>query len=593
MPDTTFPPEHLDSLFASIAGAIACGDADTALDLCDSVLMVAPDRFEAGVVKAEVLAGTGRADEAAAVLESIAAHHGERSVVWQRLGDVSLRRGDSERAVEACRQWQRLEGPTVENETALALAYLADLDLARARVHADAAVAADATDGPVDLVERLSNIDDNAGLQAEAGWWFAKLGATDRARQLLTASLDQDDRPETHRRLAATLTFAGRSTEALPHLRAAVQAAPEQLEWKTELGTALLVTGDVDGAASCFDEVLVASPDHPAATIGAGRVAIQRNEPRQALELIDRRLGTAPNDSQAWIVRSTAHLAAEQPTKALIDAELAISSAPTERESWATAANAATAAGSDVLAHRYMTHSQVHLSGSLGMVEGDDGLDDLPHDITDELRQLDPIVVGDQRVRGIYAARAHIADILLHASRAVAYVDAAIERGALETTPELLGYRAALQQPEPAPNVPIEPDRGPWVPSHESPPNGTPAFHHPGGKEPPVADLQPGLPVQLVERSREWGHVRCENDWECWVDLTLLVPIEDSWTATHRVPSSGMASRTTPYPNADDAGGLAAELEVDVISRTGGWAHVRFENGWSCWVADEPLEPLP
>lgn len=105
--------------------------------------------------------------------------------------------------------------------------------------------------------------------------------------------------------------------------------------------------------------------------------------------------------------------------------------------------------------------------------------------------------------------------------------------------------------------------------------------------------MQPGLPVHLRKRSGNSGHVRCENDWECWADLTLLVPIDDSWTPTHRIAGTRMASRTAPYPNADDAGDLADGLQVDVVGRAGGWAHVRIENGWSCWVAGEPLERLP
>ena len=110
--------------------------------------------------------------------------------------------------------------------------------------------------------------------------------------------------------------------------------------------------------------------------------------------------------------------------------------------------------------------------------------------------------------------------------------------------------------------------------------------------EPPVADLQPGLAVEVLEQSANWAHVRCGNGWECWADLTLLVPMRDSWQPTHTIPSAGMASRTAPYPDSDDAGEVAGGLHVDVIARAGSWAHVRFENDWTCWVAGDPLEPL-
>jgi len=619
------PPSQLESMLSSIVGAIGLGQADIALELADAVLAVVPDQPDAALMKAEVLDDLGRSGESLASLEALAAHHGDNAEVWRRLGDVSLSTGDTERAVEAYRQWQRLAGPAADNEAALALAYLTDLDLRRSRIHADAAVAAGGDADTRAFAARLGQLHDDADVEAEAGWWLGVLGAPEHGLELLQASLEQRNQPVTQRRIGALLASLRRVDEAIPFFRAAVEGAPDELDWQTELGTALLVAGDPDGAAECINAVLTTSPGDPTATIAAGRVAIQQGDAELAIELAGRLLGDDPDDVDAWLLRSDAHLVAGRPAHALVDAEHAIGCAPSDRRAWDIAATAAHTARHEALAHRYRARASIRLSGSLGFAEGHDLDDQLPDDLTDELHELDPIVVADPLVRGIYGCRAQIAESLFDATRAIAYLDAAIVRGTVEAASGATCYRATLLMatgdldraesefraalasdpgfadaaeglaeitrrrvaPEPVAPVP-----NPWSPTHHSPPNGTSAYLHPGGKEPPVADLQPGLAVEVLEQSTKWAHVRCENGWECWADLTLLVPVTDSWTPTHTIPGTGMASRAAPYPNSDDAGEVAGGLQVEVIKRAGSWAHVRFDNGWTCWLAGDPLEPL-
>lgn len=619
------PPSQLESMLSSIVGAIGLGQPDIALELADAVLTVVPNQPDAALLKAEVLGDIGRRGEALASLEALAAHHGDNAEVWRRLGNVSLSTGDTERAVEAYRQWQRLAGPAADNEAALALAYLTDLDLRRAHIHADAAVAAGGDVDTRTFATRLGQLHDDADVEAEAGWWLGSLGAPERGLALLQASLEQRNQPITQRRIGALLASLRRVDEAIPFFRAAVEGAPDELTWQTELGTALLITGDPDGAAERIDAVLTVSPGDPTATIAAGRVAIQQGDAQRAIELAGRLLGDDPDAVEAWLLRSDAHLVAGRPAHALVDAEHAIGCAPSDRRVWDIAATAAHAARHEALAHRYRARASIHLSGSLGFAEGHDLDDQLPDDLTDELHELDPIVVADPLIRGIYGCRAQIAESLFDATRAVAYLDAAIARGTVEASPGATCYRATLLMlagdldraetefrailaadpgfPDAAEGVaeitrrraasePATSAPGPWTPTHHSPPTGTAAYQQPGGKESPVADLQPGLAVEVLEQSTKWAHVRCENGWECWADLTLLVPISDSWMPTHAIPGAGMASRAAPYPNSADAGEVAGGLQIEVIKRAGSWAHVRFENGWTCWLAGDPLEPL-
>ncbi|GAB2727529.1 hypothetical protein [Streptomyces bullii] len=61
-------------------------------------------------------------------------------------------------------------------------------------------------------------------------------------------------------------------------------------------------------------------------------------------------------------------------------------------------------------------------------------------------------------------------------------------------------------------------------PTHVVPQHGMPAWEAPDPERPTVA-LDPLLPVQLVERLGDWGHVLCSNGWSAWVDGRCLVAV--------------------------------------------------------------------
>ncbi|WP_436850283.1 hypothetical protein [Streptomyces massasporeus] len=61
-------------------------------------------------------------------------------------------------------------------------------------------------------------------------------------------------------------------------------------------------------------------------------------------------------------------------------------------------------------------------------------------------------------------------------------------------------------------------------PTHVVPQNGMPAWEAPDPARPTV-DLDPLLPVQLLQRQGDWGHVLCFNGWSAWVDGRRLVAV--------------------------------------------------------------------
>ena len=61
-------------------------------------------------------------------------------------------------------------------------------------------------------------------------------------------------------------------------------------------------------------------------------------------------------------------------------------------------------------------------------------------------------------------------------------------------------------------------------PTHVIPRDGLPAWEAPDPTRPTVP-LDALLPVRLVERHGDWGHVLCANGWSAWVDGRLLVAV--------------------------------------------------------------------
>ncbi|MGW6737851.1 hypothetical protein [Streptomyces sp. NPDC055013] len=61
-------------------------------------------------------------------------------------------------------------------------------------------------------------------------------------------------------------------------------------------------------------------------------------------------------------------------------------------------------------------------------------------------------------------------------------------------------------------------------PTHVVPQHGMPAWETPDPARPTVP-LDAFLPVQLVERQGDWGHILCANGWSAWVDSRHLVAV--------------------------------------------------------------------
>jgi len=70
-----------------------------------------------------------------------------------------------------------------------------------------------------------------------------------------------------------------------------------------------------------------------------------------------------------------------------------------------------------------------------------------------------------------------------------------------------------VQQPAPM---------GGWAPSHSVPAQGLRAWGAPDPSGPVVANLAPGLPIQVAEVRGAWARVICSNGWTGWIDGRII-----------------------------------------------------------------------
>jgi hypothetical protein len=63
------------------------------------------------------------------------------------------------------------------------------------------------------------------------------------------------------------------------------------------------------------------------------------------------------------------------------------------------------------------------------------------------------------------------------------------------------------------------------------------------------------------------------------------------WQASHRVGSGGAPARTSADPNTQPTVTLQPGTLVRLIERSGDWARVDADNGWSGWVDVRQLDP--
>ncbi|MFX0579928.1 SH3 domain-containing protein [Nocardia nepalensis] len=61
---------------------------------------------------------------------------------------------------------------------------------------------------------------------------------------------------------------------------------------------------------------------------------------------------------------------------------------------------------------------------------------------------------------------------------------------------------------------------------------------------------------------------------------------------THQVPANGMPAWATPDSTQPPIAHIDARVELQILERSGDWAHIACNNGWTGWVNGRTIEPL-
>jgi tetratricopeptide (TPR) repeat protein len=112
---------------------------------------------------------------------------------------------------------------------------------------------------------------------------------------------------DTRAKLAALLMRLGRPAEAIPHLKAALNAFPDRADLRTALGEAILKsTGAAGEAEKDFREALARNPRDARAMMGLARIAESQGNIPEAINLYARALSIEPNLAEARAALSRA-----------------------------------------------------------------------------------------------------------------------------------------------------------------------------------------------------------------------------------------------------------------------------------------------
>lgn len=105
---------------------------------------------------------------------------------------------------------------------------------------------------------------------------------------------------EIHRTAAEAYLSQGLYDEAMPHLEAATNFSPTELEYRMQLGFVQYVCGDDAGAVKSFNEVITAQEDNGEAWFNLGMVVFGQEQFTEAEYCFRRAVELDGGDAQTW-----------------------------------------------------------------------------------------------------------------------------------------------------------------------------------------------------------------------------------------------------------------------------------------------------
>lgn len=218
---------------------------------------------------------------------------------YYRLAEVASAQGDTEGAREALDVYLEMEPESAAGWALAGQLALSGKDYERA----------------VELLERALELLPRANrLHVPLALAYRQLGQAERAREHLALrgtigarpqdprvdGLEELKRGERVHMIRGRQAFqAGDVGAAVKAFGEAVNAAPESVPARVNLGTALSAAGDPQGALDQFRRALELEPDNPTARFNLGRLLLSRGQLEEAREHLEEAVRLAPDDGAA------------------------------------------------------------------------------------------------------------------------------------------------------------------------------------------------------------------------------------------------------------------------------------------------------
>jgi Flp pilus assembly protein TadD len=276
-------PDDADLHFHRAGYLLHGSQFDAAQAALSQTVQLDPNQFGAYVMQAQLALMRGDVDEAERLARLAARVSPEHP--WTRLlqGSVALERGDADTALVLLSQASKEAPEDAQIRYALGFAYLKKGHLAFAEQA---------------FRSTLEKMPSTRGLRALLAELLRRQGRPDEAADELAPLLgDGNATPGLHRFAGELELTAGRHERALPLLRHALAAQPDDPRTLEALYEALLRNGDRELARNVFDAALATSPQ--AAVLWQARLAVEDAADPLALDVATRWLARMPGSLPA------------------------------------------------------------------------------------------------------------------------------------------------------------------------------------------------------------------------------------------------------------------------------------------------------
>ncbi len=255
-----------DDRWSYYRGVIAerAGDSKTAVPAFERALELRPGNVPSLLRLGGIALADGRVDDAEARYRE-AVNEGAGAAALYGLGRVAMERGDYHAAAQHFAEVLAAQPRATSVHYLLGLAYRQLGDLDRAREELSQRGTEDPT-FPDPLVDSLSLLVTGAGIPMDLG----------------------------NRAVAQ-----GHPEAAVPYYRQAVAAAPDDLQARQALASALAEAGQTEEALKLYLDLLERQPDNPVSHFNVGNLYLARNEPESAAREFRRAVELAPDYADA------------------------------------------------------------------------------------------------------------------------------------------------------------------------------------------------------------------------------------------------------------------------------------------------------